>query len=101
MELSQSLSRSTTTDHIPPRKHMPWIKSPLHPVVQRSSSDPSERTESRSRGSDTPIFREHHEADSIELFYDLFFFANLATFTANHDIENAQGESLPVLNNGR
>jgi hypothetical protein len=79
---------------------MPWIKSPLHPVVQRSSLATSDRTERSNRGSDTLIFREHHEADSIELFYDLFFVANLATFTANHDIENPQGKFVPVLDDG-
>lgn len=35
-----------------------------------------------------PHFRAHHEASSIELFYDLFFVANLATFTTNHPIDN-------------
>jgi len=80
---------------------MPWIKSPVHPVVQSSSSDSFERTELSNRGSSTPIFKEHHEADSIELFYDLFFVANLATFTANHKIENNQGKFLPLLDNNR
>jgi hypothetical protein len=100
MELPQPLSR-TTTDNIPPRKHMTWIKSPLHPAVHMPSLVPSERTERCSRSSDTPIFREHHETDSIELFYDLFFVANLATFTMNHDIENTQDKSLSVLYDGR
>lgn len=31
-------------------------------------------------------FRQRHEADTIELFFDLFFVANLATFTAYHSI---------------
>ncbi|KAJ8117010.1 hypothetical protein OPT61_g1694 [Boeremia exigua] len=30
------------------------------------------------------IYKPHHEASSIELFYDLFFVANLAYFTAMH-----------------
>jgi hypothetical protein len=34
-----------------------------------------------------PHFRAHHEASSIELFYDLFFVANLATFTTNYPID--------------
>jgi low temperature requirement protein LtrA len=37
---------------------------------------------------DEPKFRVHHEASSIELFYDLFFVANLATFTSNHPIDD-------------
>jgi hypothetical protein len=31
---------------------------------------------------DTIVFHQRHEADTIELFFDLFFVANLATFTA-------------------
>lgn len=80
---------------------MPWIKSPLNEVVGRSSPDSSERNEPYNLVPATPLFREHHEANSIELFSDLFFVANLATFTANHDIENAQGKSLQVLEDTR
>lgn len=36
----------------------------------------------------TPAFREREEASSIELFYDLFFVANLTTFTANKPIDD-------------
>ncbi|KAJ4368889.1 hypothetical protein N0V83_005971 [Neocucurbitaria cava] len=32
------------------------------------------------------VFAQRHEANSIELFFDLFFVANLATFTAYHSI---------------
>jgi len=35
---------------------------------------------------DTPEFRRYEEATNIELFYDLFFVANLTTFTDAHDI---------------
>lgn len=31
-------------------------------------------------------FSQRHEADTIELFFDLFFVANLATFTAYHSV---------------
>lgn len=34
----------------------------------------------------TPEFHRHAEAQSIELFYDLFFVANLTNFTSNHAI---------------
>lgn len=34
-------------------------------------------------------FREREEASSIELFYDLFFVANLSSFTGTHDIDSA------------
>lgn len=35
---------------------------------------------------DTLCFSQRHEANTIELFFDLFFVANLATFTAYHSI---------------
>lgn len=35
-----------------------------------------------------PRFKVHHESSHIELFYDLFFVANLATFTANHPVND-------------
>ncbi|TVY37374.1 hypothetical protein LOCC1_G005633 [Lachnellula occidentalis] len=35
---------------------------------------------------ETPEFRRHEEATSIELFYDLFFVANLTTFTSQYEI---------------
>src|ERR1700753_1260062 len=95
MEVSQPLTRQSTAISLPPRKHMPWIKSPLHPDAPRPSRGSRDRLERcTSNSSDTPIFRENHETPTIELFYDLFFVANLATFTANHEIENPQGEQI-------
>ncbi|MFI5420433.1 MAG: low temperature requirement protein A [Nitrososphaerales archaeon] len=38
---------------------------------------------------DLPPFKHRHESSTVELFYDLFFVANLATFTANHEIVDA------------
>jgi low temperature requirement protein LtrA len=35
------------------------------------------------------VFSQRHEANSVELFFDLFFVANLATFTAYHTISDA------------
>jgi low temperature requirement protein LtrA len=32
------------------------------------------------------VLHQRHEADTIELFFDLFFVANLASFTAYHSI---------------
>lgn len=37
------------------------------------------------------IYKQHHEASTIELFYDLFFVANLAYFTAEHQHTDGQG----------
>ncbi|KAI4193378.1 MAG: hypothetical protein LQ350_008348 [Teloschistes chrysophthalmus] len=40
--------------------------------------------------SSTPAFRQREEASSIELFYDLFFVANLTSFTTVHAIDDAE-----------
>lgn len=39
--------------------------------------------------SDTPEFRRYEEGTNIELFYDLFFVANLTTFTDAHEINES------------
>lgn len=48
---------------------MPWIEDPL-------------------AGADHEhlVFSQRHEANTVELFFDLFFVANLATFTTYHSI---------------
>jgi low temperature requirement protein LtrA len=35
------------------------------------------------------VFKHHHESSTVELFYDLFFVANLTTFTVNYEIVDA------------
>ena len=42
---------------------------------------------------DTPAFREKEEASTIELFYDLFFVANLTSFTNVHAIDDRTSKS--------
>ncbi|KAF2762423.1 hypothetical protein EJ05DRAFT_1203 [Pseudovirgaria hyperparasitica] len=58
------------------RKHtiVPWLESPL------VGADVEEL-----------VFAQRHEANTIELFFDLFFAANLATFTAYHSVTDAKG----------
>jgi hypothetical protein len=50
-------------------KTVPWIEDPL-------------------AGADHEhlVFSQRHEANTVELFFDLFFVANLATFTTYHSI---------------
>ena len=48
---------------------MPWIQNPLQGVDKEHL-----------------VFAPRHEASTSELFFDLFFVANLATFTAYHYI---------------
>lgn len=45
---------------------------------------------------DVPVFREKEEANTIELFYDLFFVANLTSFTNIHPITDHKG-MLPFI----
>ncbi|KAK3315970.1 bacterial low temperature requirement A protein-domain-containing protein [Apodospora peruviana] len=47
----------------------PWIKNPLQGVDKEHL-----------------VFAPRHEASTLELFFDLFFVANLATFTTYHSI---------------
>ncbi|MCJ1474324.1 hypothetical protein MMC13_002982 [Lambiella insularis] len=37
---------------------------------------------------EVPVLKRAHEASTIQLFYDLFFVANLTTFTAAHEIDD-------------
>ena len=39
--------------------------------------------------SEEPILKTAHESSVIQLFYDLFFVANLTTFTAIHEVTDA------------
>ncbi|KAE8151086.1 nineteen complex-related protein 2-domain-containing protein [Aspergillus avenaceus] len=41
-------------------------------------------------GTDGTRLRRSHDATPIELFFDLFFVANLSTFTATHEIHNVE-----------
>ncbi len=100
------LSRSSTSDSMKPRKHTPWISGPIDRKAAKVHHGPHEETKMNSEqnviefdesrlhhtDSDAPMFKHHHEATSIELFYDLFFVANLATFTANHEVDTRESE---------
>jgi len=86
------------------RKHISWITGPLdckednmnHKTHEETNTNAQEnvididQTHLHPTESDAPMFKHHHEATSIELFYDLFFVANLATFTANHEIDTGE-----------
>lgn len=84
-------------EHHPQSHRLSLLKSPLinvKPVVP--TYDPSQnysQTGSWVPGGindgamhETPQFQRHEEATTIELFYDLFFVANLTTFTSLHKI---------------
>ncbi|KAL8735395.1 MAG: hypothetical protein Q9166_000940 [cf. Caloplaca sp. 2 TL-2023] len=83
---------------------LPLIASPLHQrghghgdhATSNGTSEQSSQEKSHTQVSvrehdvGTPAFREREEASSIELFYDLFFVANLTSFTTVHAIDDKQ-----------
>jgi hypothetical protein len=95
MRLKQVLSRTVSEEDFNIRKHTPWIVSPLDAKAEKtppehpSHSDRAlefDETHVHRSDSELPVFKHHKESSTVELFYDLFFVANLATFTANHEI---------------
>ena len=56
------------------KESLPWIASPLKGL----------------KGKEFKAFHVRHEASLLELFFDLFFVANLATFTAVHEVTNGE-----------
>lgn len=66
-------SHALTTNYVHPHDH---------------HSTPPEHVPEFAVEHDAPAFREREEASSIELFYDLFFVANLSSFTSAHPIDD-------------
>ena len=89
-------------------EHRPKLKLVGNPVLSRESSGMESyegsaassirkglgRRESETRTASTedelPVFERHEESTAIELFYDLFFVANLTTFSNLHEIGNVK-----------
>ncbi|KAK4500927.1 hypothetical protein PRZ48_009119 [Zasmidium cellare] len=83
------------------RSYLPIVQSPL---VQPEKDDGEDieagRLDSHSPSpkppgdveNETPQFRRFQQSTNIELFYDLFFVANLTVFTYEHEVND--GESL-------
>lgn len=83
---------------------LPLIASPLHRdddcgtagncsdqfTVEKSQP----RVSIHERDEGTPAFREREEASSIELFFNLFFVANLTSFTNVHPIDDRESMYL-------
>src|ERR1700733_4824328 len=111
MKLSHVLSRTQSNESLVSRKHVPWTASPLDKRAMSTSGReglPQEnkvnvddrvvqfdKPNGHHRIDDVPIFKPHRESSTIELFYDLFFVANLTVFTKNHEVKSAKGESSP------
>ena len=69
-------------------------KETQHAVVERhgSGSETSSEKEHESVDPEEPVLRRAHEASTIQLFYDLFFVANLTTFTQVHEIDDVNSK---------
>ena len=108
MHIGQVLNRGTSTG---PRfrKPTPWITSPLTEPAANAHGHAGQTSAGTSasdliagqgverRGQEVPRFQQRHESSTIELFYDLFFVANLTSFNNNHEIVDAKSKSLYVL----
>ena len=79
----------------------PWFVSPVkipcgsctrkgtrdsQSTVCENFSEPSKLTCANNNFQALPVFKSHHEPSNIQLFYDLFFVANLSACTSNHPI---------------
>lgn len=80
---------------IPQEKQSPQVT--LAPVTEYFGSEDgynlaslNEQSEVTHPQPEGPQFQRHEEATTIELFYDLFFVANLTTFTSLHKINDAK-----------
>jgi hypothetical protein len=88
--------------------YVPWLKSPVNNrrrVTQTNTADSKlpplesriidgDEEDLHEDGVGVPTFRQHHEASSLELYYDLYFIANLTTFAAHHDIEDLESTTF-------
>jgi len=62
----------------------PWLRT--HEVEAIENYEPVEGVDYRA----VPEFKKRTETTNIELFYDLFFVANLTAFSGNHEINDTK-----------
>lgn len=75
---------TTHHDHVSSSHSSDIEAKPVDPRVANSAPFENQDCEIH----DSPSFHRHAEATTAELFYDLFFVANLTTFTANLEIND-------------
>ena len=78
-----------------PKRLTSAILSPKHELLVDAESDEEEEEEKYEDGA--PRLRRHHKTSTVQLFYDLFFVANLTTFTSAHEINSVDGKSSTLL----
>lgn len=57
-----------------------------------NSDSSTHSSEKREALPDEPVLKRPHEAPTIQLFFDLYFVANLTTFSGQHEIHDPSGE---------
>jgi hypothetical protein len=74
-----------------------------HPPLKHADSSDGSDDEHPEKGQEfdphdhEPVLRYHHESPTIQLFYDLFFVANITTFTSQHEVSNVNGKLSNIL----
>ena len=103
-------------------KHVPLFRNPLESPSYdhhlNSQKDPNTSAQEASGGEtppsdhdekhgkpvvfdpEEPVLSYAHEASTIQLFYDLFFVANLTTFTSVHEINDSESMFITLQRHG-
>ncbi|KAJ8117575.1 hypothetical protein ONZ43_g4180 [Nemania bipapillata] len=90
------VSKDELDPHLIAQERLPWFGNP---VIQenetQSSTDPGELEglQGQHRGqrynfNALPRFKKHHGSSNLEVFYDLWFVANLGIFTTGHTVND-------------
>ena len=75
---------SISSDGGSQQQNEPWLRT--HEVEAIPNYEPVEGVDYRA----VPEFKKRTETTNIELFYDLFFVANLTAFSTNHEINDTK-----------
>jgi hypothetical protein len=75
---------SVSSEHSSQPQNESWLRT--HEVEAQENYVPVEGVDYRA----VPEFKKRTETTNIELFYDLFFVANLTAFSGNHEIQDTK-----------
>jgi hypothetical protein len=91
----ESINTGTAFEPVQRKRSANAILSPNHELLIDAESDEEEEEEKYEEGA--PRLRRHHKTSNVQLFYDLFFVANLTTFTNKHEINSVDGTDYPLF----
>lgn len=97
MRILQAISKRTVMilARTPLSPHLPYPHLYSHTFLPRNSNTTTSfkpPAAVRTHDPESPQFRHFDQSTNLELFYDLFFVANLTVFTYEHEVND--GESL-------